>query len=248
MADPTTPPGSTLTPPSASPNAHPGDFDQAQLTSLEKSEGTATAAADAQYNATLVDEGMLASTPADLAAACGNWRELSKQAVDATTDKEKETGSGLDAETKLRRTIAYLRGKASMKIKQNPSWSEADKAAFRSRYYIGHDIFADGATAVQSAKAVVDHAGADSLPGINPAKLASAAADLTAFEGRDAPQSAQQKKATELRAERDLKFADVMRLRQEIQHAADTAYPWWAELSAATRRLFLLPVGRPFTS
>ena len=251
MPEPSTPSSPAQPSPAASApaaNASPGDYDQAQLETVTKSEGIAKAAQNAAYSGVLNGEGMIAITPADLLAACVSWRQLSNNAVDATNEKKKETGLGVDAETQLRRTVTYLRGKASMKINQNPTWTEPVKAAFRDRYFIGEDIFADGETAGQSAQSVLEHAAADNLPGITPAKLASANSDLEAFNGRDEPQTEQQAAATRLRGQRDAIFTEVMRLRHEIQHAADTGFPWWLQVNQATRRVFLLPAGRPFTS
>ena len=90
------------------------------------------------------------------------------------------------------------------------------------------------------------NAAEDTLPGVTPARLTQATDALSAYIGTEAPQSDAQSDATSLRQKRDTAFAEALRLRHEIQFAADTAWPWWDDANLAVRREFLLPAGRAF--
>ncbi len=222
------------------------DYDQAQLQTVRNGETIAANAVDPAYNPRLIDEGMDPATPAALVTAGQDWRTASREALEATDAKEQATEVGTDAETVIRRTVEYLRGKARLKIAQNPAWSRADAAAFRKRYFINEDIFANEATAGQSVQTILTHALADKLPGVTPAKLATYDTQLAAFTGKPSAQTGQQGLATQKRAVRDKIFEEVMRLRHEIQFTADGAWPWSDPDSRGIRPLFMLPAGRPF--
>jgi hypothetical protein len=247
MADAPSPAPVPQAAPTAPPESHPGDFNQAQLETVRKSEGVARTAAKAEYKAKLVEEGMEAGTPDALLAKATAWRALSRKAVEATGGKEEATGLGTDAETALRREVEFYRGKARLAITKHREWKEPEIDAFKARYFINKDIFTSRALAEQSAGDIFQHAGEDALPGVTPARLAASAAALAAYTGTEAPQTGAQADATTLRSQRDAAFAEVIRLRQEIQFAADTAWPWHDDQNLGIRREFLLPAGRAFT-
>lgn len=223
------------------------DYDQAQLQTVRNGEDLAHAAQDSAYNGQLLDEGMRTTAPEEFLAAGQDWRTLSREALEATDDREEITQGGKTAAEIIRATVEYLRSKCRLQITQNPAWTVAEKSAFRKRYFIGEDIFANEATAGQSIQTILDHAVPDKLPGITAAKLATYDQQLTAFTGKPSKQSGKQSIATTKRSARDKKFEEVMTLRHEIQHAADGAYPWSDPLNAGPRVLFKLPAGRPFT-
>ncbi|MEO7934585.1 MAG: hypothetical protein ABIT76_15660 [Chthoniobacterales bacterium] len=252
---PTDPNSAPVNPPSGSPNPESGSqhstpqaFHQAQLETVKNAEGLARSAAKPEHQPKLIAEGMRAATPADLLLACKQWRQLSGEAVDATEERIEATDLGDDAETKLKREVEYYRGKCRLAIVQNPAWSKSQKDALKARYFIGVDLFGNEGNAGQSVQLILDHAAADALPGVTAERLASSALVLKAFTESPDPQNDAQTKATRKRKLREAAFAEVMRLRQEIQHCADTVYPWWDDLNIAYRKEFLLPIGRPFTA
>lgn len=246
MSEPT--PATTTEPKKKTPaQIAESDYDQAQLQTVRNGEDLAHAAQDAEHNTKLIDEGMRATAPDELLTAGHDWRDLSRKALEATEDRETVTESGQTAADIIRVTVEYLRSKCRLKITQSRAWSAAEKSALRKRYFIGEDIFANEATAGQSIQTMLDHASADDLPGITPAKLTTYATQLEAFTGKPTAQSGKQSTATTKRSERDKKFEEIMTLRHEIQHSADGAYPWSNPLSAGPRVLFKLPAGRPFT-
>ncbi len=242
----TTPP--VTLPPSTPATSSPGVFNQGQLDTIRKSEGIARAAQKPDYTPLLSADGMEADSPALLLAQCELWREFSGNAVAATTGKEQHTDIGSDAETQLKREIEYLRGKARLKINKNPAWPASTVTAFKARYFIGLDIFTNRALTEQSARDMISHATADDLPAVTAARLEKASELLQAFIGSEAPQSDAQSEATKLRNKRDASFAEVLRLRHDIQLAADAVWPWWDDANLAERREFLIPAGRAFTA
>ena len=223
-------------------------YDQAQLQTVRNSENIANAAKVADDNALLMAEGMLETTPDALLTACRDWRRLSREANEATETGEEITGAGTDAETIIRQSVEYIRGKCRLKITQTPTMTQPEKQALRDRYFVGENIFANEPTAGQSIDTILQHAAEDSLPGITPEKLRTYQTQLAAFTGKPGSQTQQQSKATGKRRERDTKFTEIMRLRHEIQHAADGAWPWSNRLSSGKRTLFKLPAGRPFAA
>ena len=116
------------------------------------------------------------------------------------------------------------------------------------RRFINEDIFGNEGNAGQSVQLILDRATADALPGVTPEKLTASALVLKTFTESPNPQNDAQTTATQKRQLREAAFTTVMRLRQEIQHCADTVYPWWNDLNIAYRKEFLIPVGRPFTA
>lgn len=246
MPDTPSPPVSPTPPPPSNGGKPPGDFNQGQLDANSKSEGIARAAQKPAYNALLITEGMEEDTPVNLLAKCAVWRDLSGEARGATTDKEANTGLGEDAGTILKRHVEFLRTKARLMINKHPEWKEAEVTAFKARYFIRSNIFSSRALAEQSAGTLLKNAAEDNLPSVTPQRLAQANAALANYTASKAPQSDAQSEATKLRQQRDDAFAEALRLRHDIQYAADTAWPWWDDANVAVRREFLLPAGRPF--
>ena len=218
------------------------------MQTIRNSESIASAAQQDDGNALLMAEGMSKATPDALLKACGDWRTLSKEAKEASDTGEQITGAGADAESAIRKTVEYIRSKVRLKITQNPTMTAPDKQALRDRYFIGENVFADEGTAGQSVGTILTHAAEDALPAIDADKLAAYQKQLSAFTGKPASQTQQQSVATKKRQERDAKFVEIMRLRQEIQHAADGAWPWHEKDSTAKRVLYKLPAGRPYTA
>ena len=247
MPEPTPPTPPTPPVPPTPPGPPPGDFNQAQLETVRKTEGLARAAQKDAYHALLLAEGMEAATPTALLAKCASWRSLSGEAVAATTDTTQAAGLGTDAATALRREVEYYRGKARLAIVKHPAWKDAEIAAFKARYFINTDIFTSRALAEQSAADLFKHAAADTLPGVTPARLTASAAILAAYQAPEGTQTDAQSAATSLRQQRDTAFADLLRLRHEIQFAAETAWPWHGDDNLGVRKEFLLPAGRAFT-
>ncbi len=249
MPDQPLDPNSAPVDPAAVPqHSTPQAFHQAQLETVKNAEGLARSAAKSEHQPKLIAEGMKAATPADLLLVCKQWRKLSGEAVDATEERNEATDLGGDAETQLKREVEYYRGKCRLAIVQNPAWSKTQKDALKARYFIGVELFANEGNAGQSVQLILDHAAADALPGVTPEKLAASALVLKEFEDSPNPQNDAQTEATRKRKLREAAFAEVMRLRQEIQHCADTVYPWWDDLNIAYRKEFLIPIGRPFTA
>jgi hypothetical protein len=238
----------TLTPPDSTENegTTPGIFHKAQLETIRKSEGLARAAQKPDYLPILANEGMDADALTNLLAQCQLWRQLSGQAVITTTAKEQQTGTGVDNETKLKREIEYLRGKARLHLNKQTGWSPSAITAFKSRYFIGSNIFANRALAEQSAGEIIKHAGEDALPAVTSERLIQSSNTLLAYIDTESPQSDAQSEATKLRHQRDTVFTEALRLRHEIQYAADAAWPWWDDANLPIRREFLLPAGRAF--
>lgn len=238
--DPVTPPEEPST-----PNT-PGEFNQAQLETVRKSEGIAQAAKKAEYTPRLVEEGMDATTPDALLSKATEWRNLSSKAVAATNTKEQHTGQGDDTESALRREVEFYRGKVRLHLTKHPEWTDAQEEAFKSRYFINKNIFSSRALAEQAAADIFAHAAEDQLPGLKPARLQESAVILAAYIGTESPQTGAQSKATTLRQERDAAYEEVLRLRKEIQLTADSTWPWHDDANLGRRREFLLPAGRAF--
>ncbi len=189
---------------------------------------------------------METDTPIKLLAQCALWHDLSGDAHGATTDKEENTGLGEDAGTLLKRHVEFLRTKARLFINKHPEWKDAEVTAFKARYFIGTNIFSSRALAEQSVGTLLKNAAEDSLPSVIPERLVLANTALAKYIGTEAPQSDAQSDATKARQKRDDAFAEALRLRHDIQYAADTAWPWWDDANVAVRREFLLPAGRAF--
>ena len=78
----------------------------------------------------------------------------------------------------------------------------------------------------------MQHVREHALPGVTPTRPHKSAETLAAYTGTEAPQT----DATTLHKQRDAAFAEVIRLAQEIQFAADTAWPWHDDQNQGIRR------------
>ena len=229
-----------------SSNTTPGDFNQAQLETVRKSEGLAQAAKKTEYHSQLITDGMEEATPDALIAKGIEWRDLSSKALGATNSKELKTGEGEDSVTSLRREVEFYRAKARIALNKRPEWTDSQKTGFKDRYFIGKDIFTSRALTEQAAREIFAHGTEDKLPAITAERQKTTAAILAAYVGTETPQTNAQSEATTLRQQRDATYDEVLRLRREIQLTADSAWPWHNEANLGRRREFLLPAGRAF--
>ena len=87
----------------------------------------------------------------------------------------------------------------------------------------------------------------DALPGVTPARRQKSTEALAVYTGAEAPRNGAPADAATLQKQRDAAFAEVIRLRQESQFAADTALPWHDDQNLGIRSKFILPAGRAAT-
>lgn len=219
----------------------PGTIKQASLAEIKLSAVVSAAALDATHAPILATEELNSETPTRLAALVESTRNLAGEVV--ASRKAISTIGKAEANSK-QVLITKLRD-----IQQRAKRKFGDDAAQRARYCINKDNFARARQSLeQDAVNLLAFSAADHLPGLTAERLAAANAAYTAWCNSDTAQS----KAVELQGKLSAQFEAAIKsmqtLRQEIQGAADTAWPYDVTGSAHFRRAFRLPTRKPWSS
>jgi hypothetical protein len=98
----------------------------------------------------------------------------------------------------------------------------------------------------ESVQAIITKLGADTLPGITPAKVANLPVLLTAYFTAAADPGSQQSDATTRRKQRDAQVQSITDRRITVQFAADAEWPYTVDANAGIRGEFFLPLSQPF--
>ena len=182
-------------------------------------------------------------TPAFLTAAenrVQSARTISTTAVNCTVQGKAATLEAGDAETALMETLRIAQNAARLKYEQtDPVQLE--------RYLVGERIDQSRPILEQSAQTIINNTNADRPPTIDTGFIVAATGKLTAYTNTPTPQAAEKAAAKQARADRDMLVADIIKDRQKIQMAAESAWPCTNPDNAGMRLKFRLPAKQPYT-
>ena len=166
--------------------------------------------------------------------------DLAQLSVSNTTLKEGATQNEHRLEEQLVEGIQEVQSAARQKYRVvNPEILPA--------YYIGEDLRRSAAVLNLVAGGVLSMIGEDPLPGFDQEKIDQFETLYLAWLTAEDVQGDRQAAATGTRAGRDNKVESVKNRRIVIQLAVNAQYPYQNKDNVAIRRIFLLPIDRPYT-
>lgn len=115
-------------------------------------------------------------------------------------------------------------------------------------YLVGERIDANRATLDQSAITITNKLNADRPAGIDTSFIVKVETDRTAWNAANALQAAELGKGETERELRDALVETIRQLTQQIQFAADAAWPAATAGNGGIRRQFLISTTRPFSA
>jgi hypothetical protein len=244
MADPTPTPTPTPTPKTT---AKRGEINQDWLDEFTDAEAIVAATGKDGRSVKLAEGDIDATKISALINAIVAGRKLAGQAVQGTSGKQIITSTEETLQLALVEKIQYVQKRARQKYDANEPGRLKD-------YGIGQKIIDSRSQLEQAAAnillklngnpAAVPPVPADSLPGVNAAKIAELQTALDAYKNVQGQQTGAQGDATGWRKQVEATVADIVTRRREIQFAADAEWPHDNPANAGIRAEFQLPSDR----
>ena len=219
---------------------HPGAFNKKQLEQITLLEVLIPLCRAADASSAL-DEREI--TPTFLTAAENRVqaaRTMSTTAVNCTVQGKAATLDGGSAETVLMETLRTAQSAARLKYEQS------DPVQLE-RYLVGERIDQSRPILEQSAQTIINNTNADRPPTIDTGFIIAATGKLTAYVNTPTPQAQEKAAAKQARADRDALVEDIIKDRQKIQMAAESAWPYTNPSNEGMRLKFRLPANQPYT-
>lgn len=242
--DITTPPA----PEPKQPGTTPSPLNEAQLSSLTKTEEICRTALKADYLRELItlEEGEEAGedhiTEEGIQAVldlCEATRGKSSAAVSATGQKLQSTTKEEQAQKHLIALVREFQARARQKhFSKNPDALTA--------YGIGIKIYNSRSLLEGWAQTIFDKTATDKLPKITETKRAALKAALTIYKNTQTDQTGAIGEATGTRIDRNSLVEQATERRMWIQFAADAEWPHTDPANTPIRREFQLPATRAF--
>jgi hypothetical protein len=246
---PTTPPTNpSATPGAPAPKTQPkGYFNQAQLDDIKIAEEILPPARDDARKAALAAKDITDAYVTGLADAIKEARQKIAETGQGADDRKAATLNADDAEREL---ITALQGiQAAAKQKHRMLAEDDDPATNFSTdgYLIGQRLNPNRAGLLQSAATLLARAKVDQLPGNKtPESITAIETAIRDYQAATATQAERDQEASDDRIARDKLIKKINARRMAIQHAADALWPYTDEDHHPIRRLFKLPLDRPF--
>ena len=245
MADPA--PTTPVPTPAPKSSVKRGEINQTWLDEFTAAEAIVAATGKSERPARLAEGGIDAAKISVLTAAILAGRQLAGLAVQGTSGKEIITGTEQTLQDALVEKIQYIQKRARQKY-------DATASGLLKDYAIGQKI-TDSRSQLEQVTAnillklngnpkAVPPVPADTLPGVNAAKIAELQTALDAYKGVQGQQTGAQSDATTWRKQVESAVADIVAKRREIQFAADAEWPHTNPANAGTRMEFQLPADR----
>jgi hypothetical protein len=206
---------------------------------LTKSEQITLVALKAEYGPALANREITSATLQDQLDRIAAARLTASQVTTATTGKRARTQLEHQARKELLASLAELISAAKQKFARSNPLRLAD-------YFIGQSIDKSRADLEQFGRQIIDHAAADALPGITPAKLTLANQRHEAYRRSNVDQGSAQSDAAQLRRNLKDQVQVILDYRVTIQNAADAEWPHTTKTNAPIRREFQIPVRSRF--
>jgi hypothetical protein len=242
---PTNPPATPVTP---APKTQPkGYFNQAQLDDIEIAEEIVPPAQDSTRTAALATKEITAAYVAGLDDAV----KLARTQIAATGQgADKRKAATLNADDAERGLVTVLQAIQSAAKQKHRMLAEDDDPTTNfptDGYMIGLRLNPNRAAFLQNAATLRGKATTDALPGYKtPESLAAIQTAIDAYKEATATQAERDQEAADDRIARDKLIKKINSRRMAIQHAADALWPYTDDDHHPVRKLFKLPLDRPF--
>ncbi len=223
-----------------------GYFNQAQLADVTEAEAILAAARQPEHTATLQTQQIDATYLDGLADALLAARRKITETGEGSGTKKSATLRVRGTERTLVTALQSIQSAAKQKRRMLDEDDDPTTNFSTEGYLIGRRLNPNRPTLLQNADALLAKATADDLPGHPPERIAEIDAAKAAFRDDTAHQADTLEETATDRIERDKLVRKINSRRYAIQNAADRLYPYWNDDLDPTRRLFKLPVDRPF--
>ena len=238
MPDPTpTPPATPAPAPAPKPKRARSAINQEWIKELNDSAQIAAAAQKPARAQVLAEGDIDAAKVTAFAQAVSDAQQLAGAATEKTTSKVGITNS----ETDLMKILIALIQEVQKRAKQK---HQARNPAVLADYGIGAKWQNSRPILDQTATNILGKLAADTLPGINAAKVAALQKALDDYRQVQTDQTGGQSDATTDRGNLEQAIKDIVARRREIQFAADAAWPHTDKTNAGIRTEFKLPPKR----
>ncbi len=228
MPDPTPTP-----PPTPAPKGNRSFLNQDWINSLNNAGQVVAAAQKAEYAPVFatggIDAAKLTALATDIAAA----HALAGDAVQMTTSKQGVTGN----EVGLMKILVDLIKEVQQRARQKYA---ADNPSALKDFVIGDKWHDSRPILEQTAYNIISKLKADTLPGVDAAKVTALQDALSNYKNVQTDQVGGQAHATTARATLEAAVKNIIARRREIQFAADAQWPAGNPANAGIRREFRL--------
>ena len=224
-----------------------GYFNQAQLDDIQIAEEILPPARDDDRKAALAGKDITDAYVTGLADAIKEARQKITETGQGADDRKAATLNADDAERNLITALQAIQ--AAAKQKNRMLEEDEDPATHFSTdgYFIGQRLNPNRAGLLQSAATLLTRARTDELPGYKtPESITALETTISDYQEATATQAERDQEAADDRIARDKLIKKINSRRMAIQHAADALWPYTDSDHAPVRRLFKLPLDRPF--
>jgi hypothetical protein len=239
MPDPIPTPTPTPAPTPKAKRDH-SPINQEWIKELNDSEQIAAAAQKPAYAPTLAEGDIDAAKVTAFAKAVSDAQKLAGTATQKTTSKVGVTNREAELMGNLVELIQEVQKRAKQKY-------EAKNPTVLKDYAVGGKWYNTRTILEQTATNILGKLAADTLPGIDAAKVAALQKALNDYKQVQTDQIGGQADATTDRANLEVAVKDIVARRREIQFAADAAWPHTNKANAGIRTEFKLPTDRALT-
>ncbi len=214
-------------------------LNQKQLQELEKAGKICRAAKRSVYATKMAERNVTTTLVETTLTKIKTCSSTAQSAAKSTRSRKTATKTELAAKKAMLAGVQNIQSEAIRKHRD-------DKEALDD-YAVNQNLSeASRATLEITIPALLETAGGDDLPGIDDLFIAGVQANFDAWMAADETQGTAQSDATSQRTDRDKMIKEIIKVRIDIQLAADALWPYTDKKNAAVRRVFLLPPDRPF--
>jgi hypothetical protein len=228
MPDPTPTPA-----PAPAPKANRSNINQDRINSLNNAGQVLAAAQKAEYAPVFAAGGITADKLTALATDIAAAHALAGEATQTTTSKQGVTSN----EAGLMKILVELIKEVQQRARQK--YAAANPIALKD-YAIGDKWHDSRAILEQTAYNIIKKLSADTLPGVDAAKVTAIQDALNNYKNVQTDQVGGQAQATTARATLEAAIKSIIARRREIQFAADAQWPPSNAANAGIRREFRL--------
>ena len=225
--------------PPTQPQRHPGALNKAQLTQVERLEVLIPLCRAPDASGPLDARGVTAAFVTVAEGRIIAVRATSTTALNCTVLGKVATEQGGAAREELMGSLRAFQQAARLEYEHSdPTQLE--------RYLVGQRIDQSRPILEQSGQIIISNTNADRPPSIDTSMITAAEAQLTTYANSPTPQAQEKAAAKQARADRNAQVRQIIADRQQIQMAAESAWPHTNPENAGMRLKFRLPANRPY--
>jgi hypothetical protein len=247
--EPITPPATTpATEPQTAPETQPaGYFNKTQVADIQDADDILAACDEPARKAALATRDIDDAYIAGLNDAVGQARVKMAETGQANDGRQPSTINASGAERALLTVLHAVQAAAKQKRRMLDEDDDPTTNFTTEGYLIGQRLNKNRALLLQNAAAILLRAQTDALPGYGTPECVKTVGDaIEAYKEATAGQAEAGRESEADRIQRDALIRKINARCMAIRHAADAIWPYTDEASRPVRKLFKLPLSRPF--